>query len=61
MGFNLTGEKGKTIKVRRRKIRCLIRTVAVSSARIAMFADDSKCYKIIDPESELTSREQQIF
>ena len=31
---------------------------AVSSERIAMFADDSKCYKIIGQESDIVSLQQ---
>ena len=33
---------------------------AVSSARIAMFADDSKCYKIIGQESDFVNLQQDL-
>ena len=33
---------------------------AVSSARIAMFADDSKCYKIIGQESDIVNLQQDL-
>ena len=33
---------------------------AVSSARIAMFADDSKCYKIIGQESDVVNLQQDL-
>ena len=32
----------------------------VSSARIAMFADDSKCYKIIGQESDIVNLQQDL-
>ena len=33
---------------------------AVSRARIAMFADDSKCYKIIGQESDIINLQQDL-
>ena len=33
---------------------------AVSSARIAVFADDSKCYKIIGQESDIVNLQQDL-
>ena len=33
---------------------------AVSSARIAMFADDSKCFKIIEQESDIVNLQQDL-
>ena len=32
----------------------------VSCARIAMFADDSKCYKIIEQESDFVNLQQDL-
>ena len=34
--------------------------IIVSSARIAMFADDSKCYKIIEQESDFVNLQQDL-
>ena len=33
---------------------------AVCSARIAMFPDDSKCYKIIEQESDFVNSQQDL-